>query len=83
MTAETWLFIDVLIAMVAAVVIWYFFGGKCSGCGRIRAIYKTGKEKKRGGFFQKSNLQEWKCKYCGHRMWRDKISSVGLGGGPG
>ena len=68
------------IPVVVAIVIWFFFGGKCPACRRTHAIERTGRIQKRGFFY--SDLEEWKCKYCGHRMWR-KESSGGGGGGDG
>ena len=72
------------IAVVGVVVVFvylHFFGYKCFECGRKHAIDKSGETRKRG-FFQR-DLEEWKCKYCGHRVWKAKPSPYAGGGGDG
>ena len=70
-----------LVAIAVYFVYWHFFGGECPECGRTHAIDTTGETTK--GDLDLPDLEEWKCKYCGHRMWEKKESPGGYGGGGG
>ncbi len=76
MTAGAWLIVAVFIGLGAAAVHWHFFGEKCPACGRTHAIDKTGFEKGGAGFLV-IGQEEWRCKYCGHRMWKIKVFEGG------
>lgn len=54
------------------------FGGRCSSCGRVHAMEKTGQSQK-GEAWLSSTEYEWKCKYCGATKW-EEAGSGGCGG---
>ncbi len=55
----------VLFVVAALVILALIFEGKCPACGRRWALEKTASKQERE--FWKADLEEWRCKYCGHR----------------
>ncbi len=52
---------------------WAFgYADQCDSCKKKHAMKRTGREEKKG-FFE-NDLYEKKCKYCGHREWKEKSS---------
>ena len=50
-------------------VTMYFLGKRCSACKRWQAMEKTGRTQSTD--INRHGKQEWLCKYCKHRVWRD------------
>ena len=74
---ETILFVIFVGAAIFMFARWLLFGKRCPACQKTHAMKKTGQVDKRGFF--KSDLYEYKCKFCGHTIW-EKESSGGGGG---
>jgi hypothetical protein len=75
---NAWIFV-LVIGMLAVVVFLLIalFNGKCSACGRTRAMKKTGKTERGTGWCAPTK-DEWQCIYCGAVIW-----STHYGGGCG
>lgn len=75
--------IDVIFLMIACGV-WFFlkaFFARCSACQRLNAVVKTNVEEVRT---DNKKWEEYQCKYCNHRVWREiNIDSAGGGCGCG
>jgi len=73
----------VVVGYVAIVVILTLvnivIGKRCPECKQGWALEKTGMLAK-GGMFN-AGREEWKCKYCGYRKWKNKQSRGIWGGG--
>jgi hypothetical protein len=75
------LVIGLVIGMIAlaSVILVALFNGKCSGCGRTRAMKKTGNSERGTGWFA-ATKDEWKCQHCGATLWTTHYAGCGDGG---
>ncbi len=76
-----WGFVGTAVAIVLSIVVaqWFWkWRGRCPGCGlrRIRALQKTGATDGDKG-------EEWQCKACGHKEWKDRGLGTVIGGDGG
>jgi hypothetical protein len=62
------LFYGAIAALIA--LYYYFFGWVCPRCNRKWALERTGETEGDGWF--KVAREEWRCKYCGCTVWKDR-----------
>ncbi len=71
------IFTFIFCIVIGAIIFERFFGGKCCECGHLRAMEPTGRELDEYGLFSTNTSDEWKCKYCGHKLWKARQSPDG------
>ena len=49
----------------------------CPRCEMSQSLVKTGKRKGKGPWGILAGTQEWKCKHCGHLLWKDEPTGEG------
>ena len=54
--------------MVGYVAVRIWLDSRCPECRERRALEPTGHEQA-GDFFKRAQTQ-WRCKYCGHEVWK-------------
>jgi hypothetical protein len=67
------------VIVVVCIAIAALFNGKCSACGRLRAMKTTGNKQRGTGWFA-ANKEEWKCNHCGATTWVTCYACCGGGG---
>jgi len=62
-------------AVIVYFILRHMFGSTCPACRERRALEMTGRHEAAG--FMYSGETEYKCKYCGHALWKsDPIGGV-------
>jgi hypothetical protein len=56
------------------------FRGKCSSCGRAKAMKKTGRTRRGTGWWA-TTQEEWSCNHCGAAIWTTHFAGCGSGCG--
>ncbi len=62
--------------VVALVVVGLFWKYRCRACRRCWAMGKTGRTE---GRMPITTMDEWKCKHCGHTVWKKRPMAVAGG----
>lgn len=72
-----WIIFTIFAGGVIAVLTSQLFQSRCLGCRRFQALKKTGVTETRKGSKQ---WDEYQCKYCAARVWKERSDGGGGGG---
>jgi uncharacterized protein with PIN domain len=75
--------VGIFLIFIAIIVAVFLFRSRCRNCKRFLALRSTGNTRREGGKFFGTNYQEWLCRHCGHRVWKQEQSGGGGGGNGG